>query len=184
MAYEQKAFSFYQMADYASSIEMADKGMRLSGQMRDTLFDIILLTQKAQSQLALGQTEEAERNVKVTIQALSRKDMPAERLATSYSIYARLLNTRKESREAAGYYKKAFELNLQQKNLSQCTRDLMDLGYLYDKDLHELEKAIGIYQQGITLANRVGDPYMVAGLYNNLGVACWRRQRFRLTFHG
>lgn len=181
MAYEQKAFSFYQMADYASSIEMADKGMRLSGQMRDTLFDIILLTQKAQSQLALGQTEEAERNVKVTIQALSRKDMPAERLATSYSIYARLLNTRKESREAAGYYKKAFELNLQQKNLSQCTRDLMDLGYLYDKDLHELEKAIGIYQQGITLANRVGDPYMVAGLYNNLGVACWRRQRFRLA---
>jgi len=178
MAYEQKAFSFYQMADYASSIEMADKGMRLSGQMKDTLFDIILLTQKAQSQLALGQTEEAERNVKKTIQALSRKDMPAERLATSYSIYARLLNTRKESLEAAGYYKKAFELNLQQKNLTQCARDLMDLGYLYDKDLHELEKAIGVYLRGIALANRIGDPYMVAGLYNNLGIACWRRQRF------
>jgi len=179
MAYEQKAFSFYKTGDYESSIETADDGMRLSGQLKDTLFGIILLTQKAQSQLALGQAGEAEKNIRTTIQALKGKDMPAERLATSYSIYAKLLNTRKESRAAADLYKKAFDLNLRQQNFGQCTRDLIDLGYVYDKDLHEPEKAVAVYMQGLKLAARINDPYMVAGLYNNTGVAYWRRGEYQ-----
>ncbi len=179
MAFEQKAFSFYKTADYQQSIETADKGILVAERLGDSLSVAYLRMQKAQSQLALAQAGEAEKNIKEVIRVFTLYKASADYLATSYSIYARLLTAKNDHRGAAAYYSKAFETNRQQHNDAQCARDLIDLGYVYDRDLHDHRKAIATYERGLSFAKQANDAYLQAGLYINTGVAFWRQKDYR-----
>lgn len=168
MAFEQKAFSFYRTGDYQKCIDVADRGILLAQKLQDSVYEAILLSQKAQSQLELSQVKNAEQNIVKAINVLTvYQDAPY--LATAYSIYAYLLSIKKDYSQAIAFYNKAFNLNKELGNWAQCARDKSDLGYLYDQELHDAQKAIACYQEGIIMAKQADDQYQLAGLYNNIG---------------
>lgn len=179
MAYEQKAFAFHQVGDYQHSVETANQGILLAGQLQDPLAAAFIGLQKVQSQLALEQLDAAEKNILQVIEVLGKDPASADYLATSYSVYALLLNTRKEPQRAAGYYRKALVLNKELRNPAQCARDLIDLGYLYDLDLHDARRAMACYTEGMQFARQANDAYLKAGLLNNMGVVQWRQKKYR-----
>jgi CHAT domain-containing protein len=176
-ALEKKAFFFFTTGDYQRSIEIADYGLLLAKDIQDIEFEAMLLVQKAQSQLALNQLPEAETNIKAAIQILSELNKELN-LATSYSVYANLLERKKDFAESITYYKKAYELNFQREKISQCTRVLTDLGGLYDNELKEPAKALACYTKSVKLIQHTGDSYLLALIYNNMGVFYWGQKNF------
>ena len=169
MAFEKKAFSFYQSGDYQKCIEAADRGILLAQKLQDSVYEAILLSQKAQSQLELAQVKSAEQNIVKAINVLTPRQDNAVYLATAYSIYAYLLSVKKDYPQAIEFYNKAFSLNEKLGNWAQCARDRNDLGYLYFEVLKNSKRAVFCYTEGIKFAKKANDSYQLAGLYNNLG---------------
>jgi CHAT domain-containing protein/tetratricopeptide (TPR) repeat protein len=180
MAFEQKAFTYYRTGDYQKAIEIADQGMLLAKTNFETVVEASLLAQKAQSQIELDRLPGAEANIGNAIQILEQADLP-EYLATAYSINAHLLERKKEFQSAIRYYKKAFQLNQEIENWAQCSGDLMDLGYCYNYHLKNEEKALACFNESIRFAQKAGDAYQTAGLYNNIGSIYWSRRQYRLA---
>ena len=178
MAFEKKAFSYYQAGDYQKAIDISDQGILLAKSNQDTVIEASLLTQKAQSQIELNEIQNAKQNLNKAIYALQHASTP-EYLATAYSIYAYVLSKEKEYKTAISYYKQAFGLNQQVENWMQCSRDLMNLGYLYDHELKNEKQALACFTQSIAFAEKTGDRYQLAGLFNNIGSVYWRRQEYK-----
>jgi len=55
---------------------------------------------------------------------------------------------------------------------------MLDLGYLYDKDVKNTSKAIDCYKQGIQMVEKTNDPYQLSALYINMGLAYWRNHNY------
>ncbi|HZG24321.1 MAG TPA: CHAT domain-containing tetratricopeptide repeat protein, partial [Chitinophagaceae bacterium] len=127
----------------------------------------------------LKQIASAERNITRSIFLLENNNTDSIRLATSYSIYASLLNQKGFLNSAISYYQKAFELNKAKAYWRQCAKDMLDLGYLYDAGLQNDIKALACYNQGVKMLEKSGDVYQLAGIYINMGVMNWRKKNFR-----
>jgi CHAT domain-containing protein/Tfp pilus assembly protein PilF len=178
MAYEQKAYSFFQTGDYQKSMEQADEGILFAEAKKDVLAMAPLLAQKAQSEIESGLFSDAEICIKRAISLLENEDGGAEHLATSYSVYADLLQKSGKIPAALKYYHKSLELNKEKENWEQCSRDLLELGSVYLHGLGQGEKAVYYYNEGLKMARKGGDSYQLAGLYSNIGVVYWRKQDF------
>lgn len=178
MAYERKAYMYFQTGDYQKSIETSDKGILFAQKKNDSLAQAPLLSQKAQAQDELNLTSDAEQNIKQSIFLLEKALGDLNALATSYSIYAHLLNKKGNPQHAVKLYRKAYELNKSQQFWIQCSRNMLDLGYVYDKDLNDPVNAIKCYDQGIKIMEPVNDPYQLVGLYINKGVVYWRQKKY------
>ncbi|GAA0560098.1 CHAT domain-containing protein [Chitinophaga japonensis] len=181
MAYERKAFCFWEAADYQKSIETADKGILLAREMKDTSFEVSMMLQKAQAQLYLDDVAAAESTMQQPLRFFtSGREISDERLAVICSIYGRLLGKKKSAYAAITYYRKAIALNLRCKNLIQAVRNIIDLGYyIYDRELNNPQRAIACYMQGIELARQAKDAYLLSGLYNNVGALYAGRKAHR-----
>jgi CHAT domain-containing protein len=178
MAYEQKSFIYFQTGEYQKGIESADEGMMVAKKNNDASYQGILLQQKAQAQLSLGLVQEAESNAKMAIAILQRSDIRKEYLASAFNVYARVMKAQNNPAAAIRYYNQSIALNKEVKNWLQCSRDYMDLGYLYDYTLKDSARAIPCYHAGISVLETSPDPYQLAGLYNNLGVVYWRNGNY------
>ena len=178
MAYEQKAYSSFQTGDYQKSIEQADEGILFAEARQDALAMAPLLAQKAQSEIEVGAFADAELCIRKAISLLKSKDAGSEHLATSYSVYADLLQKSGKIAAAVRYYQQSLALNTQKENWEQCSRDLLDLGSVYLHGLGQEQKAIYFYNEGLKMARKGGDSYQLAGLYSNIGVVHWRRKDF------
>ncbi|HYE53439.1 MAG TPA: tetratricopeptide repeat protein, partial [Chitinophagaceae bacterium] len=177
-AFEEQAFAFYRAADYQKAIEVADKGALFANQSQNTMYEAIMQMQKAQAALELNNIAEAEKSIRQALPVLTGKEADTIRMATAYSIYAKLLNAKKDPRNAAVYYKKAFDLNRKIGNNEQCARDMLDLGRLYDEELNDLSKAIACFNEGLKL-NAGKSPHLTSGLFINMGSAYWHRKDYR-----
>jgi tetratricopeptide (TPR) repeat protein len=146
-AFEANAYSFFHKGDYQKSRETAENGILFAEKINDSLNEAPLLAQKAQAEIALKQIASAERNITRSIFLLENNNTDSIRLATSYSIYASLLNQKGFLNSAISYYQKAFELNKAKAYWRQCAKDMLDLGYLYDAGLQNDIKALACYNQ-------------------------------------
>lgn len=171
MAYEQKSFLYFQGGDYQESINTAKEGAKFARKNNDEFYESVLVIQEAQSQLALGDLARAETNIKTSIEKLIND--PSEYLATAYSVYAAVLKKNEKHNSAKNYYIKAFELNKEFGNWPQCSRDLLDLGYLYDHYFKDGKKALAEYNKAMKYAVLAGDKYLQAALYTNIGYVYW-----------
>lgn len=178
LAYYEKVFTEYRAADYQKAIETADKGILLARQLADTLYEAGMQLQKAQALLEWKRTAEAGRIIQQTMPILLAKGADKPRLATGYSIYAKLLNAQQQPAAAAAYYKKAFDLNIQAGKDEQSIRDMLDLGRLYDENLNNLPRAIACFNEGLKKATAKW-PVLAAGLYINMGSAYWHHKDYR-----
>jgi CHAT domain-containing protein/tetratricopeptide (TPR) repeat protein len=178
MALEQKAYAFFQTGDYQKSMETAERGILLARVTRNLPAESSLLSQKAQAQLELKQLPEAGQNLRRAIHLQSGKGANPNHLATSYSVYARLASLKKDRKAAVGYYRQAFEINKSQGNWRQCSRDLLDLGYLYDTDLQDAASAMACFKQGLKLLEKAPDDYQKAAININMGVVYWRQKDY------
>lgn len=178
MAYEQKAYAFFQTGDYQKSIEQADEGILFAEANKEVLAMAPLLAQKAQSEIESGLFSDAEVCIKKAISLLENENGGAEHLATSYSVYADLLQKSGKIPSALKYYHKSLELNKEAENWEQCSRDLLELGSVYLHGLNQSGKAVYYYNEGLKMAAKSGDSYQLAGLYSNIGVVYWRNKDF------
>lgn len=184
LAFEKQAFLYFQSGDYQKAVENADRGILLAQQTDDIPAHALLLMQKAQARLELGETAAAERDIVQSIELLSGSDAREEKyLANAYSVYANLLGRKRDLAAAVSYYKKAYTLNTKNGKWEQCSRDLHDLGYLYDKELNDPAKAIASYTRAVALAQQVNDNNQLAALHNNIGLVYWRQGNFRRALH-
>jgi tetratricopeptide (TPR) repeat protein len=187
MAYVDLSFSYFQIGDFQQSRDIASAGLRFTPEATDTLGVASLLAQKAQAETKLGSFQAAHGSILKSLFLLrhyQNKDIFQKMdLATSYSVYARLLNATDKHLEATVFYKKAFELNKKINNLPQCARDLMDMGLVFDEDLRQEDKARACYRQGLQLEvdNQSQDYYRIASLYNNIGLTYWREGNFETS---
>ena len=176
IAYDHKAFTFFQTGDYQKSIETADKGIFLAKSERDSLSEANLLSQKAQAQLALNHLSEAQKNITKSIDILQKNTDGSKYLPTAYSTYALYLNKTGNNKAAIEYYKKAIGINKEKLDSAQVSRNLLNLGLFYDKDLHQPSKAIACYNEGLKMIKNTNDVYQKSALYINLGVVHWREK--------
>ena len=179
MAFERKAFNLFQTGDYQKSIETADKGILFASSIKDTLSEVPLLCQKAQSLVELNNPNDAETNIRKAILILQRSETSPDKLAIAYSIYANIHLKQGDNNAAINYYKKAIGLNKSIQNWEQCTRDLTDLGVLYDVQLQNASKAMACYNEGLDIVNKARDDYRTAALFINIGVSKWRQKNYR-----
>lgn len=170
MAFEQKSYAWYQTGDYQKSIEIANEGISLSEEVGSMAAKAPLLAQKAQSAAELSLFSEAESAIREAVAMLEKAGDDPVHLATSYSVYADLLNKKGSPKPAISYYKKAYDLNTANKNLEQCARDLLDMGSVYADELNQWDKAMDCYNRGLKLAWELEDHYQIAALYSNMGV--------------
>jgi CHAT domain-containing protein len=177
MAYEQKAFLLFQRGDYQESISAAGEGIKFAKKYYDVFYEAVLIIQKAQSQLKLRDLVNAENNIKYGIEKLD--DDPGEYLATAYSVYAAILKEKQDYSAAINYYNRSLELNQRVGNWPQCSRDLMDLGYLYDYYLINAKKALDRYNKAMKYAVISDDKYLQAALHTNIGLVYWRKKDYR-----
>lgn len=170
MAFEQKAYAYYQTGDYQQGMRTADEGLRFAAEVRDPSPRAALLAQRAQSagELALFITAETDINQAITLLETAGND-PVH-LATCYSVYAALLCKTHNPKTAISYYRKAFELNKSNGNIEQCARDIQDIGCVYADELKQGDEALKCYRSGAELAKTTGDPYQLSALYANMGV--------------
>lgn len=182
MAFERKAYISFQMGDYQNSIETGDNGILFAKAIKDPLAEASLLLQKAQAQTELNDINDAEKNITKAIAVFSAA-ADTIRLATTYSIYANLLYKKGEPQGSVRYYQRSFELNKATGNWQQCSRDMLDLGFVYDNKLSNSAKAIGCYRHGIKLLEQAPDPYQLTGLYINIGVVHWRQKNYTQALH-
>ncbi|HEX6227016.1 MAG TPA: CHAT domain-containing tetratricopeptide repeat protein [Chryseolinea sp.] len=178
LAYEKQAFSFFQSGDYQKSIDMADKGILLAARDNDVLSEGLLM-QKAQAQLELNEIGSAEQIIQRMIRVLEGGKGDAEYLASAYSVYGKLLVRKEKPAEGALYYRKAADDNRKNKLWEQCSRDLQDLGLVYDEYLHDPVKATDCYREAMELSQQLNDVSQLAALYNNMGMLHWRQKEFR-----
>jgi CHAT domain-containing protein len=176
MAYEQLSFSYFQIGDYQQSRDIASAGLKFTEGIKDTIGVASLLAQKAQSEIKLGSFKVAQQDIEQSLLLLGHYQN--EQLATSYSVYARLLNATGKHHAATVYYKNASELNKKAGQLGQCSRDLMDMGLVYDEDMRREDQARACYEQGLQPAIQAKDYYQIAGLYTNIGLTYWRQGNF------
>jgi CHAT domain-containing protein/tetratricopeptide (TPR) repeat protein len=181
MAFEQKAYSYYQTGDYQKSVEVADEGLLFARKTADENARAPLLAQRAQSAVELALFQEGEANVKEAIALLEKTGSDAAHLATSYSVYADLLDKKGDIKASLSYYRKAYELNKANGNLEQCARDLLDLGSVYADDLGQGAMAVYCYNEGIKLARETNDFYQLAALYSNIGVVQGKEKKYILA---
>jgi CHAT domain-containing protein/tetratricopeptide (TPR) repeat protein len=179
MAFEQKSYAFFQTGDYQKSTETADTGILFAKEIDDHAAEASLLSQKAQAQIELNDLQKAEENIKKAISIFSGDIYYADRLATSYSVYAQLLTSRGDLKSAVNYYKKSFALNETNAHWVQCSRDMLNLGYLYDYHLHDAPNALLCYKKGLDMIDKSNDDYQRAGLYINMGVLYWRHKDYQ-----
>lgn len=178
MAFEKMAFSFFQTGDYQKSSETAERGILLAIKEKDSLYEAILLSQKAQAQVELNDDNGAEKNIIRAIGILKKHEGGTYYLAAGYSIYASLLTKKRESAKAIRFYETAFQLNQKNNEWGQCTRDMINLGYLYDNMLHDYRKALSCYNKGIEIVKKTNETSELSGLYINIGVLYWRQKLY------
>jgi CHAT domain-containing protein/tetratricopeptide (TPR) repeat protein len=181
MAFEQKAYSYYQTGDYQKSVELADEGLLFAQEAGDQNARAPLLAQRAQSAVELALFQEAEANIKEAIALLEKTGSDVPHLATSYSVYADLLSKKGETKVSLRYYRKAYELNKANGNLEQCARDLLDLGSVYADDLAQGAMAVYCYNEGIKLARETNDLYQLAALYSNIGMVYRHEKKYSMA---
>lgn len=179
IAFEKKVYGFFQTGDYQKSIEIAEKGILFAKKITDTLYEAILLSLKSQSQLELNNLTEAENNIQKAIFIIRKNKNSIDYIPTAYSIYAKLLIAKNDLKTAIKYYEKSFLLNNKNNYWSQCSRDMLDLGYLYDNQMHNYLKANNSYNEGIKMAEKANDTYLLTALYLNKGVIYWHQQKFK-----
>ncbi len=171
MAFETKAFALYGNADYQQAREVAELGVRVAHSAGDTLSEVALLAQKAQSMLALEDT--ATGTVIRRAVALLPKNAPIEHRISLYTVYAGILAKEKHTAEAIKWYRAAIQQNSQLQRWDQCARNTLDLGNCYAEVMKNPQQAMRCYREGIEFARKSGDAYALAGVYNNIGSAYW-----------
>lgn len=179
-AYEKLAFLLFQSGDYQQAIDNADAGILLAIKNKDGLSEALMLMQKAQAYLQLNEVEIAEKDVTRMITLLRNGgDEGVNYLPNAYSVYGKLLRKQKKFNKAIAFYRKAYDGNKQSGSWQQCTRDLQDLGVLYDDELNDEENAMKCYRAALSLAKQSGDANEVAATYNNIGTLMLRQNQFR-----
>ncbi|MFD3000332.1 CHAT domain-containing protein [Pontibacter toksunensis] len=177
VAFEQKSFAYFQTGDYQKSIETAENGISLARKTANSTAEALLLSQKAQAQAELNIIKEAEENIKKAVSILT-ENSETEMLATSYSVYALILNKKGDTEAAIQYYRKAYDLNKAQAYWAQCSRDMLDLGLLYDNKLQDSQNALACFEQGLEMVDKQNDDNLRAGIYTNMGAVYWREKDF------
>lgn len=177
LALHQISYSYFQLKDFEKSVEVSENGLLFLKDSDDKLYEAILRTQKAQSLIDLEQLHKAESDLQKAYEILSSLDSN-QYLATLFYVYARLNIKRKNFDEAASFYKKSYQINLDIKNTDQCARDLLDLGYLFDNNLNAPEKALETFKAGLEMFKNKEPSYLLSALYTNIGVVYWRQKEF------
>ncbi|MBV8252870.1 MAG: CHAT domain-containing protein [Chitinophaga sp.] len=177
MAFETKAFALYGNADYQQAREVAELGVRVAHSAGDTLSEVALLAQKAQSMLALEDT--AAGTVIRRAVALLPASAPMEHRISCYAIYASVLAKEKHTAEAIKWYRAAILQNSRLQRWDQCARNTLDLGNCYAEVMKNPQQAMRCYREGIAFARKSGDAYVLAGVYNNIGSAYWHLKDYK-----
>lgn len=183
MAYEQNAYLYFQTGDYEKTIETADDGILFAKKINAIPDEGALLCQKVQAQIELNDFKKAEENIRKAISKFSENEMHTSRLATAYAVYAQLLKANGTFKTAVQYYKESFKLNEIAGNWVQCSRDMLNLGYLYDCNLNDTSKALLAYEKGLKMVGKSSDDYQKAGLYINIGFLYSRRKNYDEALH-
>jgi tetratricopeptide (TPR) repeat protein len=183
LAIEQKAISYFQTSDYQKVIETAEGGILWAKKIQNTPAEAALLAQKAQAQGLLNHTGEAEQNIHKAILIQAANNTQTDDLATCYSIYAQILGRKGDTKTAIRYYRKAFALNKASGNWVQCSRDLIDLGYLYDYLLRDASNALACYKQALSMLEKANDDYERVGIFINIGYSYWRQKHYAQALH-
>lgn len=177
-ALAQKAFRFFQNGDYQNSIDVADKGIHFASRIQNIYAAIPLYIQKAQSLAELNRLALSSAYINKAMVLLQQKQVDSSLLAQVYSVNAYLLGRKGDYKLSAKYYRSAFEVNKAIDNMQQCTRDLLDMGLMYDVWVNDKAKALDCYTRALRYAIAVNDVFQQVAIYTNMGYVYWRRQAF------
>lgn len=178
MAFEQKAFLFFQCGDFQESIETADQGIYEARKYDSRLDEALLLMQKIQAELELNRLEDSEINSRKVIDIFTQEE-GSYYLGNAYALLANVLSKKNQYSESIRYYKKAYEENVKLGKWSQSIRDLQDLGFLYHMGMKDGDAALKCYAKAIDLAKQKDDRFALAALYNNMGSVCHGKKQFK-----
>ncbi|HEY4323671.1 MAG TPA: CHAT domain-containing tetratricopeptide repeat protein [Mucilaginibacter sp.] len=176
-AHTQLALSFYKAGDYQRAKDIAYKGMFFSNNAKDTFEVGAQWIQIAQAEIELNDLKSAKKHISIALILLNGED--DIRLASIYSVNARFMDAIGKYQTSLLYYRKAFLLNDKRQYFDQCVNDLNDLGYVYDNDLNQEDNARKCYNTALQFAQKNGNNYQIAGLYENLGFTYWRQRNFK-----
>jgi CHAT domain-containing protein/tetratricopeptide (TPR) repeat protein len=178
-AFALKASIYNENGDYEKSIEATDNGITLAKKSKGSFYEGSLLSQKAQSLLSLNKVPEAEINIKQAAKIFEANKQATDRLASVYSVYAYLLGKKKDYNKAVTFYKKSIQLSSERQDTLECSRNILNLGLLFEKELNDWSGALKLYNQGLKLIERNKDPYQQSGFYINIGVVYWRQHNYK-----
>ncbi|HYF69300.1 MAG TPA: CHAT domain-containing protein [Ohtaekwangia sp.] len=178
MAFEQKAFLFFQSGDYQESIETADLGIYEARKYDSRIDEALLLMQKIQAELELNRLEDSKINSRKVIDIFT-KEGGSYYLGNAYALLANVLSKKSQYNESIRYYKKAYEENVKLGKWSQSIRDLQDLGFLYHMEINNADAALKCYAYAIDLAKQKDDHFTLAALYNNMGSVCHGKKQYK-----
>ena len=176
LAFERSAFSLYNNGQYQQAKNISELGIRVAHSMGDTLSEIALLAQKAQAMVALDDTAAAG-GIRKAISMLTPGTPEAYRIVC-YTVYAAVCGKRRQEKEAVKWYRQVLRWNEAAARWNECARNTLDLGNFY-LDIRQPAQAMTCYRQGIQYALKSADPYGLAGVYNNIGSACWNLKQYR-----
>ncbi|SHM13566.1 CHAT domain-containing protein [Chitinophaga jiangningensis] len=175
LAFERSAFSLYNSGQYQQAKNISELGFRVAHSIRDTLSEIALLAQKAQAMVALDDTAAAG-VIRQAIGMLSPNTAEVYKIVC-YTVYAAVCGKLRKEQEAVKWYRQVMRWNEASERWSDCARNTLDLGNFY-LDIHQPALAMQCYRQGIQFALKSADPYVLAGVYNNIGSACWNLKKY------
>ena len=180
LAYEEQAYLLFQAGDYQKAIDIADAGVLLAIKNKDPVSESVILIQRAQAYLQLKETKLAEKDASKMIALLHSAGGEAlNYLPNAYNVYGYLRAQQKEFHKAAAFYRKAYEGNKKRGLWEQCSRDLQDLGFLYDLNLNDANSALKCFREALSLAKQLGDTVRIADIYYHIGTVMWRQNKFR-----
>ncbi|MBV7531953.1 CHAT domain-containing protein [Chitinophaga sp. sic0106] len=176
LAFERSAFSLYNNGQYQQAKNIAELGYRVAHSVRNSLSEIALMAQKAQAMVALEDT--AAGGVIRQAIAMLTPTTPEVYKIVCYTVYAAVCGKLRQEKEAVRWYRQVLRWNEAAARWSDCARNTLDLGNFY-LDIHQPAQAMQCYRQGVQFAIKSADPYVLAGVYNNIGSACWNLKKYR-----
>lgn len=175
---------FYIKGDFQKCIEEAILGIRLSEDIHDTVYRIILLNQKAYAEAHWDRPQQATTDAD-RAGLLSGLTHDAEGKANSLSRKACIFEYTGQFREALQYYQQAIRYRSSSGPSDQLAYDCIDEGNLLMEKMHNYPAAENSFQKALQLALQNGSSMAAATACNDLGILMYYRNDYaRSIYYG
>jgi CHAT domain-containing protein/tetratricopeptide (TPR) repeat protein len=175
--YTRKAQILNKKGDFEQAIAQAKIGIQIAQKNQNDSLMAKCIIEKAKAYVIMGDSKKSRDDLKQAIQIL-QNSANSDDLANSYFLFAQLSNNEQNYIEAINFYKKAQLIYFKNKNNTNYSVCLLNIGLAYYY-LKEYDKAIENYDKGLRTNENINQKII---FLDDIAAAYWMKKDYPKAF--